>query len=334
MDDICSFETNPIEPSIGLDLNSSIASGGPEDQQNIGYFSPWNLAGQARASAVASHQHRRQQQAVAPPRQQQFTTTTSSSEEVELICRNFSISFGEDEEGHTDLGISCAGGFWYSGNANTCNVDTHKNSDINSARTHTLSAAPRCGSVFRSPSSELTPSANMDVDYDSDYHPPYAVKKSSSQNSINSFNSRTKRRPERFGTYYCDDDSSDDGEGLNPPSQVYPPLIMGDVFKHTGTSKKRTIGGGLENTHRGVTMRPSGKWQSQLYFQGKSRYIGVFNDMDTALRAYNIVKGILFVNNYIDGPKDTLTPHQRRVGDEMVREAKAAAKKEIFGCFR
>ncbi|GMI00415.1 hypothetical protein TrST_g13363 [Triparma strigata] len=31
-------------------------------------------------------------------------------------------------------------------------------------------------------------------------------------------------------------------------------------------------------TYRGVTQRPSGKWQSQLYHGGKSRYIGVFDN--------------------------------------------------------
>jgi hypothetical protein len=35
-------------------------------------------------------------------------------------------------------------------------------------------------------------------------------------------------------------------------------------------------------------MRPSGKWQAQLYFAGKSRYIGVFDTREKAALAYEI----------------------------------------------
>ena len=41
---------------------------------------------------------------------------------------------------------------------------------------------------------------------------------------------------------------------------------------------------------RGVTMRPSGKWQAQLYFCGKSRYIGVFDTREKAALAYEIAR--------------------------------------------
>lgn len=41
---------------------------------------------------------------------------------------------------------------------------------------------------------------------------------------------------------------------------------------------------------RGVTMRPSGKWQAQLYFAGKSRYIGVFDTQEKAALAYEIAR--------------------------------------------
>ena len=41
---------------------------------------------------------------------------------------------------------------------------------------------------------------------------------------------------------------------------------------------------------RGVTMRPSGKWQAQLYFAGKSRYIGVFDTREKAALAYEIAR--------------------------------------------
>ena len=41
---------------------------------------------------------------------------------------------------------------------------------------------------------------------------------------------------------------------------------------------------------RGVTMRPSGKWQAQFYYAGKSRYIGVFQTREKAALAYEIVR--------------------------------------------
>ena len=44
---------------------------------------------------------------------------------------------------------------------------------------------------------------------------------------------------------------------------------------------------------RGVTMRPSGKWQAQMYFAGKSRYIGVFDTREKAALAYEIARAKL-----------------------------------------
>lgn len=41
---------------------------------------------------------------------------------------------------------------------------------------------------------------------------------------------------------------------------------------------------------RGITLRPSGKWQAQLYFAGQSRYIGVFESRERAVLAYEIVR--------------------------------------------
>jgi hypothetical protein len=44
------------------------------------------------------------------------------------------------------------------------------------------------------------------------------------------------------------------------------------------------------NLPRGITLRPSGKWQAQLYFAGQSRYIGVFDSRERAVLAYEIVR--------------------------------------------
>jgi len=44
---------------------------------------------------------------------------------------------------------------------------------------------------------------------------------------------------------------------------------------------------------RGVTVRPSGKWQAQFYFDGQSRYIGVFDGSHQAALAYECVHRLL-----------------------------------------
>jgi beta-glucosidase-like glycosyl hydrolase len=58
---------------------------------------------------------------------------------------------------------------------------------------------------------------------------------------------------------------------------------------------------------RGVTMRPSGKWQAQLYFAGKSRYIGVFDSREKAALAYEIAREKLKAgpNDHGGDPKTT-----------------------------
>lgn len=70
---------------------------------------------------------------------------------------------------------------------------------------------------------------------------------------------------------------------------------------------------------RGVTMRPSGKWQAQLYFAGKSRYIGVFDTREKAALAYEIARERLK-----SGPQDggVLTP---RSTENLVNSARKAA---------
>jgi hypothetical protein len=43
----------------------------------------------------------------------------------------------------------------------------------------------------------------------------------------------------------------------------------------------------------GVTLRVSGKWQAQIYFAGKSRYIGVYKNAPTAVAAYDLARAKL-----------------------------------------
>ncbi|KAL3910005.1 MAG: hypothetical protein SGILL_007862 [Bacillariaceae sp.] len=70
---------------------------------------------------------------------------------------------------------------------------------------------------------------------------------------------------------------------------------------------------------RGVTMRPSGKWQAQLYFAGKSRYIGVFDTREKAALAYEIARERLKAEKNADG--GALTPKQTEAAVNAARKA-------------
>ena len=56
---------------------------------------------------------------------------------------------------------------------------------------------------------------------------------------------------------------------------------------------------------RGVTQRPSGKWQAQVYYSGKSRYIGVFDSKGEASLAYEIAREVLKMDSTEAQPKGT-----------------------------
>lgn len=45
-----------------------------------------------------------------------------------------------------------------------------------------------------------------------------------------------------------------------------------------------------EEVSHGITVRPSGKWQAQIYFEGKSRYIGVFPSRRDAALAFQFAR--------------------------------------------
>ena len=64
---------------------------------------------------------------------------------------------------------------------------------------------------------------------------------------------------------------------------------VNDVYG-VGHERERRL---LEARLRGVTQRPSRKWQAQLYYAGKSRYIGVFDNKEQAALAYEIAREIL-----------------------------------------
>merc|ERR1712161_81529 len=71
---------------------------------------------------------------------------------------------------------------------------------------------------------------------------------------------------------------------------------------------------------RGVTMRPSGKWQAQLYFAGKSRYIGVLDTREKADLAYEIAREKLKSEKSAEG--GVLSPKKT---DAAVNAARKAA---------
>ena len=62
----------------------------------------------------------------------------------------------------------------------------------------------------------------------------------------------------------------------------------------SGAERKRILSA---TTFRGVTCRPSGKWQAQVFYAGKSRYIGVFQSKEQAALAYEAGRELLENNS-------------------------------------
>mmetsp|Transcript_6572 Transcript_6572/g.12808 ORF Transcript_6572/g.12808 Transcript_6572/m.12808 type:complete len:1154 (-) Transcript_6572:425-3886(-) len=85
-----------------------------------------------------------------------------------------------------------------------------------------------------------------------------------------------------------------------------------------GHKKEATLAAAFK---RGITMRPSGKWQAQLYFAGRSRYVGVFDTKEKAMLAHEIFR--VELQKY-KGKADRMTA--KECGDAVV-----AARKEATG---
>ena len=67
-----------------------------------------------------------------------------------------------------------------------------------------------------------------------------------------------------------------------------------DAQKRYDEVQNKTEDEDKANSHvRGITARPSGKWQVQYYYCGSSRYIGIFQSKEDALAAYKITREIL-----------------------------------------
>ncbi|KAL3765839.1 hypothetical protein ACHAW5_004156 [Stephanodiscus triporus] len=89
-------------------------------------------------------------------------------------------------------------------------------------------------------------------------------------------------------------------------------------------SRKRKFGSDIyekaktlaEALPRGITVRPSGKWQVQLYYAGKSRYIGVFETKIDAAVAYELARDCF--GAFKD---DDPTPEQAKKNVMLMRKA-------------
>jgi hypothetical protein len=73
---------------------------------------------------------------------------------------------------------------------------------------------------------------------------------------------------------------------------------------------------------RGITVRPSGKFQSQMYFAGQSRYIGVFDSKEKAALAHELIRNQL---------KPKGSPNNCSGGDLDEDSTKATAPATVAG---
>jgi hypothetical protein len=104
--------------------------------------------------------------------------------------------------------------------------------------------------------------------------------------------------------------------GAPSPSGLIPPPSQEQVLlEHYKANALAILDSGI--LPRGITQRPSGKWQAQLYYAGKSRYIGVFDDRNKAVLAYEIAREELKSNPHKCATKD---PNEAKVFFEHARK--------------
>ena len=80
-------------------------------------------------------------------------------------------------------------------------------------------------------------------------------------------------------------------------------------------------------TARGITCRPSKKWQAQLYYARKSRYIGVFDNRENAALAYEVAREVLKSQ---DRCRMDLGAHHADDDVEKIKEELGLARKAAF----
>jgi hypothetical protein len=101
-----------------------------------------------------------------------------------------------------------------------------------------------------------------------------------------------KKRPKKKQCS-CDDPKENE--------QIGKAIEAVEMNRHEKPSAGTKLMDGFVALPRGVTVRPSGKWQAQLYYAGKSRYIGVFESLEDACYAYEVARQVLMTCN---DPKD------------------------------
>jgi len=97
-----------------------------------------------------------------------------------------------------------------------------------------------------------------------------------------------------------------------------------DVVNDDAESRKRKFSSEIykkakalaDTLPRGITVRPSGKWQVQLYYAGKSRYIGVFDSKLDAAVAYELARECF--SSFKNGDP---SPEQAKKNVELMRTA-------------
>ncbi len=79
---------------------------------------------------------------------------------------------------------------------------------------------------------------------------------------------------------------------------------------------------------RGVTQRPSGKWQVQVYYAGYSRYVGLFDTREEAAAGYRLARECM---DSSFGEDDDPTPQQlKRNLDEMRKAVSSIRGVSVF----
>lgn len=84
---------------------------------------------------------------------------------------------------------------------------------------------------------------------------------------------------------------------VKKPKKVHTKKAKKKKPKKTTKSKAATL---AEALMRGVTVRPSGRWQAQMYYAGKSRYLGVFDTREEAAFVYEVARDFLHAKPKID----------------------------------
>ncbi|KAG7373892.1 hypothetical protein IV203_012987 [Nitzschia inconspicua] len=111
---------------------------------------------------------------------------------------------------------------------------------------------------------------------------------SSSNNSNN--NNKTKNRPEVLTKTNSTLIKSDPQK--NAENETMWKAVRKEVLEYVKSGKADSIEPVPMDKEllRGITQRPSGKYQAQMYFAGQSRYIGVFQSKEEAAVAYELIR--------------------------------------------